>query len=81
MTDELPRYRLTQCAYLPRHQGEPIPTLLRAGEEVVFVGHPGQHMHPVNEAAYRVVQEARDGTKLKQLEQAYLTELRRQKGK
>lgn len=77
---ELPRYRLTQTAHIARTPGAHAE-ILHAGAEVVFLGLPGSHMHPVNEAAARVVQEARDGTKLSQLEAAYRAELLRLKEK
>lgn len=51
-TQELPRYRLLQAAYIQPHPSQTMPLLLQEGAEIVYAGLPGPHMQPMNEQAH-----------------------------
>lgn len=55
MSDQ-PRYKLRQKAYLPQRPGEEAK-ILPADAEIVFLGQPGEHMEPLNEAAEAALKE------------------------
>lgn len=56
---DLPRYRLTQPAYMPPAPGQKL-RVLEAGTEVDFAGTPGYHMEPINDAARAAVKKLGD---------------------
>lgn len=51
---EIPRYRLTQKAYMAPRPGD-MEQILPADTEVEFAGPPGEHMEPLNDAAREMV--------------------------
>lgn len=58
MTDQ-PRYRLLQKAYMkpsPDAEGDQI---VAEGAEVIYLGKPGEHMEPLNEAAQKAFDDAK----------------------
>lgn len=53
---ELPRYRLTQPAYMRKHPRDDMESVLAEGVEVEWDGLPGEHMEPINDTAHEKVQ-------------------------
>ena len=51
---EIPRYRLTQKAYMAPRPWD-MEQILPADTEVEFAGPPGEHMEPLNDAAREMV--------------------------
>lgn len=52
---EVPRYKLTEAAYL-KSEEDRFERMYEPGEEIEFVGVPGYHMEPLNEAAEAMVE-------------------------
>lgn len=62
---ENPVYRLRQSAYMRPRPSADMEQVLPAGTEVEYLGEPGEHMEPVNEAAIARVQASGGGRSLR----------------
>lgn len=56
---DFPRYRLTQKAYMKPSPDADGDQILAEGAEVVYLGKPGEHMEPLNDAARAAYDEAK----------------------
>ncbi len=62
---EAPRYRLTRKAYMRPQPNADMDQLLPEGTEVEYLGEPGEHMEPINDAAAERVAASGGGRSLR----------------